>query len=153
MTRRDVDNHTLTSRSVAQTQAIAAQVAARLGSGGVVALVGALGTGKTQFVRGLVGALGGDERQVHSPTFVLLHEYACGGRKLFHADAYRVGAAELEAIGLDELLASTREGDVVAIEWADKVADLLPADAIHVRIEATSASQRRITIQPPPLSD
>jgi tRNA threonylcarbamoyladenosine biosynthesis protein TsaE len=98
-------------------------------------------------VRGLVRALDGDPRQVHSPTFVLLHEYACaGGRRLFHLDAYRVGANDFEAIGFDELLAAAGQGDVVAVEWPQKMADLMPATAIWVRIEVTSPTSRRISI-------
>ena len=141
-------SETFTSRSVAETESIAADLAERLaGGGGVVALEGELGAGKTQFVRGLVRGLGGDVRQVHSPTFVLMHEYTCaGGRRLFHLDAYRVGAADFEAIGFDELLTAAREGDVVAVEWPEKVAELIPKEAIRVLLEATSPSVRRIMI-------
>lgn len=136
-----------TSRGVGDTEAVAADVAARLGSGGVVALEGELGAGKTQFARGLVRALGGDARQVHSPTFVLLHEYACaGGRRLFHLDAYRVGADDFEAMGFDELLAAASAGDVVAVEWPQNVAELIPVTAVWVRIEVTSPTTRTIRV-------
>ena len=133
------------SASVEETEAIAARLADRLRGGGVVALEGELGAGKTQFVRGLVKALGGDGRQVHSPTFVLLHEYAlAGGRRLFHLDAYRVGAGDFEAIGFDELLAATAAGDVVAVEWPGRVAELLPAEVVRVRITAMSPTTREV---------
>ena len=148
---RATSNHSirpLTSLSARETEGIAARLTGSLSNGGIVALVGELGAGKTQFVRGLVGALGGDQRQVHSPTFVLMHEYRCEGRRLFHLDAYRVGPADFEAIGFDELLAAAREGDVLAIEWADKVRELLPAEAIWVHLETTSPTTRRITIVP-----
>jgi tRNA threonylcarbamoyladenosine biosynthesis protein TsaE len=139
---------TYTSRSVAETETVAGELSQHLASGGVVALEGELGAGKTQFVRGLVAALGGDVRQVHSPTYVLLHEYACaGGRRLFHLDAYRVGPDDFEAIGFEELCATAREGDVVAVEWPQKVAELIPAGAIWVRLEATSSTTRRISVR------
>jgi len=150
---------TFTSRSVAETEAVAARLAQCLSAGGAVAIEGELGAGKTQFVRGLVRGLGGEARQVHSPTFVLLHEYACaGGRRLFHLDAYRVGTDDFEAIGFDELLAATREGDIVAVEWPQRVAELIPEHAIGVRIEVTSPTERVIHVsegqshlrQPPP---
>lgn len=145
----DITPQRLISDSVAETEDIAARLADALGGGGVVALTGELGAGKTQFVRGLVRALGGDTRRVHSPTFVLLHEYACaGGRRVFHLDAYRVGVADFEAIGFDELLATARAGDIVAIEWAEKVRPLLPGDVVWVRIEATAPKQRAISIEP-----
>ena len=61
------------SKSVKQTESIAAEVARGLRGGEVVALEGELGAGKTQFVRGLVRGLGGNARAVSSPTFVLLN--------------------------------------------------------------------------------
>lgn len=140
----------INSGSVAETQAAAADlVQRRFGSaGGVVALEGDLGAGKTQFVRGLVHGLGGQVQQVHSPTFVFLHVYPCGDRRLYHLDAYRAhGPGDFESIGFDELLAQTREGDVIAVEWPSKVAELLPAERVEVRIEHVDAGHRRITIR------
>ena len=52
------------SHSVEETEAIAADVAATLRGGECIALEGDLGAGKTQFVRGLVRALGGNPRAV-----------------------------------------------------------------------------------------
>src|SRR5262250_599351 len=93
------------SESVAQTEAIAAELAGRLRAGQCVALYGELGAGKTQFVRGLVRGLGGPERAVSSPTFVLLNVYPGGRLTVFHLDAYRVtGPEDFEAIGFAELL-------------------------------------------------
>ncbi|MCG3178092.1 MAG: hypothetical protein BIFFINMI_00415 [Phycisphaerae bacterium] len=126
----------LISRSPADTQAMGRALAAALLPGDVVALVGDLGTGKTQWVKGLAGGLGVDPDAVHSPTFTLVNEYEASARAdirvLCHADVYRMGAAvELEAIGFDEIV---RAGDsVVAVEWADRVADLIPPGAIWIR--------------------
>ena len=146
----DASQHSIThfaSNSAGETEEIAARLAESLAAGGgVVALTGELGAGKTQFVRGLVRGLGGDPRQVHSPTFVLMHEYACPDRRVFHLDAYRVAREDLEAIGVEELLAAAREGDVVAIEWAEKVRGLLPTDAIWISIETNAPTRRRIII-------
>ena len=134
------------SASVAETESIAAQLAARLAGGECIALYGDLGAGKTQFVRGLVRALGGNERWVSSPTFVLLNIYDSGRLRVFHLDAYRVhGAEDFEAIGFSELL---EQGGVVVVEWADRVESLLPKDRIEVRIEAVGPEVRRIDIQP-----
>ena len=144
---RDYESH-----SVADTERIAAEVADALGltggRGGVIALEGDLGAGKTQFVRGLVKALGGDGRDVHSPTFVLLHDYPlANGRHLYHLDAYRVGGSEdFESIGFDELLSATDGGDVVAIEWPSRVADLLPPGTVRVEIVTLSPTARRLTL-------
>jgi tRNA threonylcarbamoyladenosine biosynthesis protein TsaE len=113
-----------------------------LRGGQVVALAGHLGAGKTQWVKGLAAGLGIDPDEVHSPTFTLINEYgpapagagAAPARNrllLYHVDAYRLaGAAELEAIGFSEMVAA--EDGVVAVEWADRVAGLMPPEAIWI---------------------
>jgi tRNA threonylcarbamoyladenosine biosynthesis protein TsaE len=132
------------SHSVEETEAIAAEVAARLVGGECIALHGDLGAGKTQFVRGLVRALGGDPRAVSSPTFVLLHVYDSGRLKVFHLDAYRVhGSEDFDSIGFAELL---EQRGVVVVEWPTKVASLLPTNSINIHIESTGETDRNITI-------
>jgi tRNA threonylcarbamoyladenosine biosynthesis protein TsaE len=140
------------SHSVAETEAVAAALAASLRGGECVALDGDLGAGKTQFVRGLIRGLGGNPRAVSSPTFVLLNVYESARLPVYHLDAYRVGGADdFEAIGFTELLA---QGGVVVVEWAARVESLLPAGRIRVRIEALGEESRRIEIdEPPPPSE
>lgn len=139
------------SDSVKATEQVADHVATLLATGGLVALEGDLGAGKTQFVRGLVRSLGGDPRMVHSPTYILLHTYPLPeGRQLYHLDAYRVRSAEdFEAIGFDELLAAVDEGDIIAIEWPTRVRELIPPAAIWVTLEHTGIDTRRITVRKP----
>ena len=136
------------SNSVRQTEAVAAALAATLAGGECVALYGDLGAGKTQFVRGLVRGLGGDPRSVSSPTFVLLNVYDTGRLTVYHLDAYRVGGPDdFEAIGFAELL---EEGGVVVVEWASRVADLLPVTGrIDVSIRATGSSARTVVVRRP----
>jgi tRNA threonylcarbamoyladenosine biosynthesis protein TsaE len=135
---------THTSASVAQTEAIAADLARTLKGGETIALHGDLGAGKTQFVRGLLIGLGGNSRTVSSPTFVLLNVYDTGRLRLFHLDAYRVhGSEDFEGIGFGELL---EQGGVVVVEWADRVQSLMPGEAIDVRIEVAGPSTRHIGI-------
>ena len=136
-----------TSNSVAETEAVAAELAATLRGGECVALHGDLGAGKTQFVRGLVRGLGGNPRAVSSPTFVLLNVYDSGRLKVFHLDAYRVGGADdFESIGFGELL---DQGGVVVVEWAQRVASLLPSGVIHVTITTAGPTHRAIEIELP----
>jgi tRNA threonylcarbamoyladenosine biosynthesis protein TsaE len=136
------------SDSVERTEAIAAELAHSLVGGECIALEGELGAGKTQFVRGLVRGLGGNARAVSSPTFVLLNVYprSSGGRlTVYHLDAYRIATAEdFEAIGFAELL---EQGGVAIVEWASRVASLLPARRWNVAIEATDESHRVVRIQ------
>jgi tRNA A37 threonylcarbamoyladenosine biosynthesis protein TsaE/endogenous inhibitor of DNA gyrase (YacG/DUF329 family) len=79
------------SSSESQTLALAGEVARCLRPRDVIALDGALGAGKTSFVRGLVDGLGGDPRQVSSPTFVLCQEYEVGRHEGTEALRHEVG--------------------------------------------------------------
>ena len=103
----------------------------------VIALHGDLGAGKTAFVKSLARELGVVE-DVTSPTFVILKLYPLeeGGpfSVLAHIDAYRIeDTDEMRVIRFDELLAEPRA--LLCIEWAEKIKDLLPSDALQVHIE------------------
>ena len=125
-----------------ETQAAGERLAAALGPGSVVALTGELGAGKTCFVQGLVRGLGAPANAT-SPTFVLVNEYR-GRLPIHHVDTYRVaGADDMVDIGLLEMM----DGDgVTIIEWADRVASLLPERAVHVTIEGVGDEPRTITL-------
>ena len=108
--------------------------------------MGPLGAGKTAFAKGLAEGLGIDPDQVASPTFVLASEYPqARGLCFAHVDLYRVGSeAELETAGFRDLLAP---GVLLAVEWADRFPEALPADRLEVRIgpsKAGSATHREI---------
>lgn len=136
-----------TSNTVADTEAVAAALARTLRGGEVIALHGELGAGKTQFARGIVAGLGGDPRDVSSPTFVLLNVYDTPALKVFHLDAYRVhGGEDFESIGFAELL---EQGGVVVVEWPTRVGGLLPSARIDVYLQPTSPTARRIRIRRP----
>jgi tRNA threonylcarbamoyladenosine biosynthesis protein TsaE len=134
---------TLASGSPEETHAAGERLAQTLGPGDVVALTGELGAGKTCFVQGLVRGLGA-ATWATSPTFVLVNEYR-GRLPIHHVDAYRVaGADEMVDIGLLELI----DGDgVTVIEWADRVATLLPSRAIRVAIAGVGDEPRTIEIR------
>jgi tRNA threonylcarbamoyladenosine biosynthesis protein TsaE len=132
------------SNSPEQTEAIAAGLAASLHGGEVIALHGDLGAGKTRFVRGLLRGLGGSERSVSSPTFVLLNVYSGGRLTVYHLDAYRIaGPDDFEAIGFSELL---EQGGVVVVEWAERVDRLLPGERIDISIEHLGEDRRKLTM-------
>jgi tRNA threonylcarbamoyladenosine biosynthesis protein TsaE len=99
--------------------------------GFVVGLVGPLGAGKTEWVKGLAVGLGADASLVTSPTFVIATEYP-GPRPLAHVDFYRLESeAELESTGFVDLL---EPGQIVAVEWCDRFPHALPVDHIEVCI-------------------
>jgi tRNA threonylcarbamoyladenosine biosynthesis protein TsaE len=94
-------------------------------------------------VQGLVRGLGATIRAT-SPTFVLVNEYK-GRVPIHHVDAYRTDSmTELMDLGLLEMVGG--EG-VTLIEWADKLAPLLPPDAVHVLIAGVGDEPRTITIR------
>lgn len=130
--------------SAAETQALGMALARLLAGDEVVALSGDLGAGKTTFVQGLARGLG-ITAAVTSPSFILINRYrAPGGRGLQHADCYRLQDATLEMwdAGLGELL----EGDdVVAIEWADRMPELLPSEHLAIHFEYLDENRRRLT--------
>jgi tRNA threonylcarbamoyladenosine biosynthesis protein TsaE len=131
------------SSSEDETGALAAELARRLTPGAVVLLYGELGAGKTAFVRGLADGLGIDPDEVSSPTFTLVQEYRGGRLPLFHVDLYRLGSAEVEDLGLDDLGAAD---GVVAIEWAERLPRPSP-DAIRVHITHGDGTRRGITVE------
>lgn len=135
--------HDVVTASEAETEAVAARLAASLRGGEVVLLRGELGAGKTAFVRGLARGLGGDPDQVGSPTFVLLTRYP-GRLTLHHADLYRLAPAEELELGLEELPGS---GGVLAIEWAERLSQRPWPRTLEVVLEHAGEDRRRIRIE------
>jgi tRNA threonylcarbamoyladenosine biosynthesis protein TsaE len=125
---------------VRATHALAAELAAALRPGDVLALVGELGAGKTELVRGLVAALGAPAgTPVCSPSFMLLNQYPGGRLPVAHYDAYFMDSSDdLERAGLSDL---RRQGWAVVVEWADRVAEALPADARWVQLESVPGDE------------
>ncbi len=93
----------------------------------VYALVGDLGTGKTTFTQSFAQALGMG-RLVPSPSFLIMRKYELPSeRTLIHIDAYRLASSkELLDLGFENVLKDPR--NIVVVEWADNVADILPQD-------------------------
>lgn len=115
-----------TLHSLQDMYALATEVASEISGGEILGLEGELGSGKTEFVRGLAIALGSKDK-VRSPSFTLLNVYRTTHptiKYLLHADLYRLQNSSsdvISEIGLDEWLG--RDDVVIAIEWPKK--DLL----------------------------
>lgn len=115
-------------------------------AGQVYCLDGDLGTGKTVFAQGFAAGLGVDG-PVNSPTFTILQVYEDGRLPLYHFDVYRIGdVEEMDEIGYEDCFYG--EG-VCLVEWSELVREILPEDAVHVRIEKNAEKgfdYRRITV-------
>jgi tRNA threonylcarbamoyladenosine biosynthesis protein TsaE len=135
---------TFISNSPAETEAIGEKIAQTLRAGSVLALAGELGSGKTQFVKGIVAGLG-SAAPVTSPTFTLIHEYPGGRFPVYHFDFFRLEDPQsAERLGLEEYFF----GDgVCIIEWADRFPDAIPPSAQWIWFEAKSENQRAITLK------
>jgi len=134
----------ITSRNENETQEFGALLGGVLKKGCVVAINGTLGAGKTYLTKGISKGLGvSSSRVVTSPTFALINEYN-GKLPIYHFDAYRLNSVkEMYDLDCDGIFS----GDGVSIvEWADKVAECLPADILRIEIEYAGGTQRRINI-------
>jgi tRNA threonylcarbamoyladenosine biosynthesis protein TsaE len=110
----------------------------------VIAFHGELGAGKTTFIQGLARGIGvADHYYVTSPSYTLINTYP-GRIPFHHIDLYRIGDIdELDEIGFHDIIHG--EG-LVAIEWADRWPEILPAKHINIAIEIIGSSSRRIII-------
>jgi tRNA threonylcarbamoyladenosine biosynthesis protein TsaE len=131
------------SRSPADTRALAARLGAGLAPGDTVALRGELGAGKTEFVRGLALGLGVPEEAVASPSFALAYEYQ-GRHTLVHLDLYRLAEVSPEFLpDLEDYLGGPQ---IAAVEWAERLGNLLPPDHLDVELVIIGEEERQISL-------
>jgi len=133
--------------SEAETETLGESLARSLSAEDVVYLTGDLGAGKTALVRGIARGLGAREREVASPTFALLHEYAGrdGRLVLRHLDLYRLAdsASDLAVLGLPGSVA----GAPVCVEWPGKAVRSLLPPSVEIELTAEPDGGRRIRIE------
>lgn len=139
--------------SVGETQKLAGKILKEIAAAPtkgalVLALSGELGAGKTAFTQGLAKALGVKEK-ILSPTFVIMKHFNLltfkHFKNLYHWDCYRIeGAKDAEGLGLGEILKD--KNNLVVIEWAERIKDALPKDAVWIKFEHGGEDRRRIII-------
>lgn len=136
--------------SAEETRAFGREWVATIPPGTLLCLTGDLGAGKTTFVQGLLDGLGA-KRPYVSPTFVIMKQYdlvapsITGIKRIYHADAYRVGSRDFQEIGFAEWCADP-EG-LVVLEWPERIAPILPEQRIDITITALSETSREIVIK------
>jgi len=135
------------SRSPEQTRRVGARLGTLLTGGEVIALEGNLGTGKTVLAQG-IGIGWGVTTQLLSPTFILIRRHTRHQDKnyFYHIDLYRVATLqEALDLGLEELLGNP--GAVCVVEWADRAADLFPAETLWVVLRTLDEQRRSLTFR------
>src|SRR5271170_5998905 len=138
ITSQQVETH-----SLGETLEFGGRLARELQQGDVIALSGELGAGKTALVKGIAQGLG-ITVDVTSPTFTLIHEYSGGRLPLYHIDLYRLDSVpQALAIGIEDYLNGP---GVTVIEWAERIASLLPPHTTRIRMESLGENTRRIEI-------
>jgi tRNA threonylcarbamoyl adenosine modification protein YjeE len=134
--------HTLALPDLDATARLGAGIAHGLRAGDAVALWGDLGAGKTTLARAILRALGVEE-DVPSPTFTIVQSYDTPRLPVSHYDLYRIKSPrEMQELGFDDALL---EGAVL-VEWPERAPEVLPPDALHVRLAlADGARTARLT--------
>ena len=129
-----------------ETKKFAQQLAKKfIKIGGVIALSGDLGTGKTTFTQGFAKGLGIKDKII-SPTFVLTrqHRLPSFSRMLYHLDLYRLDdIASIKNIGIEEMIADPL--NIILIECAEKARHLLPPETIWIYFKSLDENTREIT--------
>lgn len=146
------------SYSVKDTGKFARSLAKKfLKKGGVIGLIGGLGSGKTIFAQGFAKGLGIKEKII-SPTFILMRQHKIlaslapqddiGGKFFYHLDLYRLeDQSALNQLGISEILDNGNKGDIVIIEWAEKIMDKLPKNTLKIIFEKTGKNSRKLTVK------
>lgn len=128
-----------------ETMKIGEDIAKALKGGEVLALYGDLGSGKTTFVQGLAKGLEIKTRII-SPTFIIVRQYKVGFKNFYHIDLYRLeDLKQIEGLGIKEILNDSE--NIVAVEWPERIKDLLPRKRYEIRFEVIDENKRKILVK------
>jgi len=134
----------VTTSSAEESHALAEELARELPPDTTLALHGDLGVGKTTFVQGLARGLGVHD-PVTSPTFNIFTLYKGNARTLVHMDAYRLeNDRQIDALMLEDFLVSPW---CLAVEWPEKIAAWIPANALHLDLGITTDQRHTIRLR------
>ena len=126
------------------TEHLAATLATRVRRGDAILLSGPLGTGKSALARAFLRALTNNPTlDVPSPTFTLVQTYDTPCGPVHHFDLWRLtGPGAMTELGWDDAT-----GDIVLVEWPDRLGPLTPPDALTLTLRATGDDSREVTLE------
>ena len=138
------------TNSFDETQKLGSDLVQKLGDKRVIGLYGELGSGKTTFVQGLAKGLG-ITNKIISPTFIIMRSYSVPlsirnspFSNFYHVDLYRINSSlDMQDIGITELMTDTK--NLFAIEWPEKLGNLLPKNRLDIYFEYIDDNKRKIT--------
>jgi tRNA threonylcarbamoyladenosine biosynthesis protein TsaE len=115
----------------------------------IIALDGELGSGKTTFVQGLARGLGIKNRII-SPTFIIIRSYKIKNKNInaknfYHIDLYRI-TSDQDVVGMELSEIIHNPSNLVAIEWPERIAKILPKDIISINLRYLDDDRREIRI-------
>jgi tRNA threonylcarbamoyladenosine biosynthesis protein TsaE len=133
------------TKSPQETQEIANKLSKKIKKGGMICLFGNLGTGKTIFTKGLAQGLGIEKLAIKSPTYTYIRHHKIHGQNIYHIDLYRLEQIdELLALELEEIMQN--KNNIIIVEWADRMENILPKKRIDVEILYIDENSREIKI-------
>ena len=120
----------------------------------IIAFYGAMGAGKTTLIKEICRQRGVDAQEVTSPSFAIVNSYHAASpagkepakeETVYHFDFYRIRSVE-EAydFGYEEYFFS---GDLCLVEWPEKIEELLPEEAMRIRLTATDEDTRELVFE------
>lgn len=133
------------SNSEKDTIELGKKIASKLYKGLIIVLTGDLGTGKTKLTEGILTYFN-MEKEISSPTFMLVNEYNTPNLNIYHFDVYRLNDSdEFLAIGGEEYF----EKGACIIEWGEEILDVLPKDYVHIVFskDNENTNKRKIEIK------
>ncbi len=132
----------IVTNSPKDTKNMAKEISKILDDGDVVILEGPLGVGKTTFIKGVIAALGVNEKKVRSPSFTIIKEYSTKKKRIFHIDLYRINKTEeLFNLGYEDYFYEP-EG-ITFIEWGERIENILPK-YIKIRMRFVGKNRRSV---------
>lgn len=138
-------NSHMTSKTVEETHKMAQNLGKDVTDGGVICLYGDLGSGKTEFTKGLAEYFGIDKFSIKSPTYTYIRKYETPKLHFYHIDLYRLERIDdLLAMEIEEIMRVNK--NIIVIEWADKMSEILPEKRIDVNFKYLNENEREIQI-------